>query len=135
MVTKSSMPAARQRVRSSAKALAVRATMGVLCGARARMRRVAFQAVEDGHLHVHEDEGVVPAASQFHRLLPVVGKVDFEADDFAQQFADDFPVHPVVFDHQDARVGVGGAQAGLGVRGGAGLPVPAGPLSRIPGGR
>ena len=62
------------------------------------------QAVELGHLHVHEDQVVAGSASQLDGLIAVFGQVHLQPDVLQQELRD-LPVDGLVFGDQDLGIG------------------------------
>ena len=96
------MPAARQRSRSLAMALAVSATMGMCCLAVcfARTDRLSrFDPIHDRHLHVHEHKIEKRAIERSKHLDAIVDDGHLMSELF-QKTAGKELVHLVVFSQQ-----------------------------------
>ncbi len=91
-----------------------------------------FEAVHDGHLHIHQDQFVMLAASQFlYRIDPVSGKRDIQPDAFQHAggnllvggvvLHDQYPCAPIVARQPCFRLG---GRDRRGIQGSGGLVAP-----------
>lgn len=96
------MPAAKQAALSSAKALAVSATMTVEVPPRQQTNLPCrFQAANAGYLHVHEDQLIGVFTGQFDGYAAVLGHVHV-VDHQPKHGQCHLPVHGIVVHQQQA---------------------------------
>jgi hypothetical protein len=109
------MPASRQAWRSSPKAWAVIARIGVCGQARQRAQPArGFQPVHLGHLHVHQDDVERCRRARSSACEPFACHLDPQAHAL-QHLAGHLLVDGVVLDQQHAGAGVALAQFVLGI--------------------